>query len=77
MGELRFLLRSSGMMVIPVVVGKQRVLIVVTVETEQLPVAAVGRIIEVIIILMVNCEFTQPCTGELAAAMRTDRGEQF
>ncbi len=52
-------------------------LVVMTVETEQLPIAAIGRIIVVVVVPVVNCQFTQFFTLELARASATDMGKEF
>ena len=51
-----------------------RVLIVVTVETEQLPVAPVGWIVVVVVVLMMDREFAKLFTAKFASAPRTDPG---
>ena len=48
------------------------VLIVVTVETEQLPVAPVGWIIVVVVVLVVDRELAQLLAVKFASAVRTD-----
>ena len=52
-----------------------RVLIIVTVDTQQLPVAAVGRVVVVVVILVMDREFTELLARELAPAVRTNPGE--
>ena len=48
------------------------VLIVVTVETQQLPVAPVGGIVVVVVILVMDCQLTQLCAAKFPSAARTD-----
>ena len=48
------------------------VLIVVTVETQQLPVASVGRIVVVVVVLVMDRELAQLLAVTFAAAVRTD-----
>ncbi len=47
-------------------------LIVVTIETEQLPVAPVWRIIVVVVVLVMDRELAQFLAVKLASAVRTD-----
>jgi hypothetical protein len=53
------------------------VLIVVTVETEQLPVAPIWRIVVVVMVLMMDRELVEFLAVKFAAAMRTDPGKHF
>lgn len=53
------------------------VLIVVAVETEQLPVASIRRIVVVVMVLVMNRKLVEFLAVKLAAAMRTDPGKQF
>jgi len=53
------------------------VLIVVTVETEQLPVASVRRIVVVVVVFMMDRELTQLFAGKFPPAVRTDPWEHF
>ena len=50
-------------------------LIVVTVETEQLPVAAVRRIVVMVMVLVMDCELVQLLPVELAPTVGTDPRE--
>jgi hypothetical protein len=50
-------------------------LIVVTVEAEQLPVAAVRRIVVMVVVLVMDCELVQLLPVELAPTVGTDPGE--
>src|SRR5579862_9224071 len=49
---------------------------IVAVNAQQLPVAAVGWIVIVIVILVVDREFPQLLAGELATATAADVGEE-
>ena len=49
--------------------------IVVTVEAEQLPVAAVRRIVVMVVVLVMDCELVQLLPVELAPTVGTDPGE--
>ena len=53
------------------------VLIVVTVETEQLPVTPVGRIIVVVVVLVMDRELAQLLAVKFASAVRTDPRKHF
>ena len=53
------------------------VLIVVTVETEQFPVASVRRIIIVVVVFVMNRELAQLFAIKFSSAMRTDPGKHF
>jgi TRAP-type uncharacterized transport system fused permease subunit len=48
------------------------VLIIVTIEAEQFPVAAVGRIVVVVVVLMMDRELVQLPAVKFASAVRTD-----
>src|SRR5512138_3715670 len=48
------------------------VLIVVTIETEQLPVAPIWGIVVVVVVLVMDCELAQLLTTKFASAMRTN-----
>jgi hypothetical protein len=48
-----------------------------TIETQQLPVAAVRRIVVVVVILMVDRQFTKSLPCEFAAAPGTDPGKEL
>jgi hypothetical protein len=54
-----------------------RVLVVVTVEAQQFPVAPVGGIMVVIVVFMMDRQFTQRFAAEFAAAPGTDPGLHF
>ncbi len=53
------------------------VLIVVTVETEQLPVAPVGRIIVVVVVFVMDRELVQLLAVKFTPAVRTDPWKQL
>ena len=53
------------------------VLIVVTVETEQLPVAPIGRVVVVVVILVVDRELVQLLPVKFASTMRTNPWKHF
>ena len=53
------------------------VLIVVTVETEQLPVASVGWIVIVVVVLVMNRELAQLLAVKFSSAVRTDPRKHF
>jgi hypothetical protein len=50
------------------------VLVVVTVETQQLPVAPVGRIVVVVVVFVMDRELTEFLALKLTSAPRTDPG---
>jgi hypothetical protein len=50
------------------------VLIVVTIETQQFPVAAVGWIVIVVVVLVVYRKFTKFFSGKFPSAMRAYPG---
>jgi hypothetical protein len=53
------------------------VLIVVTIETEQLPVAPVGRVVVVVVVLMVDRELAQLLPSKFSSTMRTNPWKHF
>jgi TRAP-type uncharacterized transport system fused permease subunit len=53
------------------------VLIVVTIETEQLPVAPVGRVVVVVVVLMVDRELAQLLPPKFSSTMRTNPWKHF
>jgi len=53
------------------------VLVVVAVQAQQLPVAAVGRIVVVVVVLVVHRELAQARAGELAPAASADPGVEL
>ncbi len=42
--------------------------VIVAIQAEQLPVCAIRRIVVVIVIFVVHCQFAQARSGKLAAA---------
>ena len=52
-------------------------LIVVTVETEQLPVAPIGRIVVVVVVLVMDRELAQLLAVKFASAVPTDPRKYF
>ena len=54
-----------------------RVFIVVTVKTQQLPIAAIGRVIIVIVILVVDGKLPQSLALEFPSTARANRWEYF
>ena len=53
------------------------VLIVVAVETQQLPVAPVGRIVVVVVVLVMDRELAQFLAVKFSSAVRTDPRKHF
>ena len=53
------------------------VLVVMAVEAEQLPVAAVGRVVLCVVVLVVDGQLAQAPALELAAAVGADVGQEF
>ena len=51
-----------------------RMLVFVAVNAQQLPIAAVARIVVVVVILVMHRELAQPLAGEFARASRSDPG---
>jgi len=52
-------------------VDRARMLVLVAVDAEQLPIRAVGRIVVVVAVLVVDGELAQPPRREVPRAMRT------
>jgi hypothetical protein len=52
-------------------------LIIVAVNTQQFPVASVGGIVVMVMVLVVDREFAKPLAFEFAPAAPTDRGEHL
>jgi hypothetical protein len=48
------------------------VLVVVAVEAQELPVAAVGRVVVVVVVLVMDRQLVQSGTAELSRATRAD-----
>jgi len=53
------------------------VFLLMTIDAEQFPVAAVGRIIVVIVILMMKRQLSESFAIEFPGAAGTDPGKQF
>jgi hypothetical protein len=53
------------------------VFIIVTVKAQQLPVAAVGWIVVVVVVLVMNRELAQFFAAEFTSTPRTDLGKHF
>lgn len=51
--------------------------IVVAIEAEEFPVAAVWRIVVVVVVFVVNRELAQPLAVEFASAVRADPRKEF
>ena len=51
--------------------------IVMAIEAQQLPVAAVGRVVVVVVILMMDREFTELLSGKFASAPGADPGKEL
>ena len=54
-----------------------RMFVIVTVQTEQFPVAAIRRVVVVIMVFVMYRQFAQAHSGKLAAAPRTYPWKQF
>ena len=52
-------------------------LVVVAIEAKQFPVAAVGGVVVVVMVPVVDCEFLELPAREFAAAAPTDVGKQL
>jgi hypothetical protein len=63
---------SRQRFIIPFLIQIPRVLIVVTVKTQQFPIAAVRRIVIVVVILVMDRELTKSLACEFAPASCTD-----
>ena len=72
MGEIWFLLAARRFLVIPFLIQISRMFIVVTVKTQKLPVAAVRRIVIVVVVLMMDREFSKFLTLKITPTLRTD-----
>ena len=66
-----------GLCVYRLRVDQTRMLIVMAVYTEIFPVAAIGRIVVVVMIFMVDGEFVQVLPGELTSASPAYPGMNF
>ena len=61
-------------LIIPFLIQISRVLIVVTIKTKELPVAPVGRIVIVVVVLVMDRELTEFLALKIAPAPSTDPG---
>jgi len=68
------LLAVRRQLFIPILIQISRVLIVVAVKTQQFPVAAIGRIVIVVVVFVVDRELVKFLTLEFAPAARTYPG---
>jgi hypothetical protein len=66
-----------GGLIIPICNRMPRVLILMTVHAQQLPVAAVGRVVIVIVILMVDRKFPESPALEFPPAAPADRRKEL
>ncbi len=62
-------------LVMPFRIQIARVLVVMTVQAQKFPVAAVRWIVVVVVVLMMDREFTKFLTLEFASTFRTDPGK--
>jgi hypothetical protein len=53
------------------------VLVIVTIETKQLPVAPVGWIVVMVVVLVMDRELAEPLAVKFSAAVRTDPWKQL
>jgi hypothetical protein len=72
MGRRRLLLATRRHLAIPFRYLVPRVLIIVTVKAQQLPVVTVRRIVIVVVIFVMDCELSNSLACEFAPASRTD-----
>jgi hypothetical protein len=52
-------------------------LVVMTIETEKLPVATIGRVVVVVVVFVVDSQFPELLALELTGASTADMGEEF
>jgi hypothetical protein len=52
-------------------------LVIVTIETKQLPVAAVERIVVVVVVFMVDGELAKSLAAEFSPTPRTNQGKEL
>jgi hypothetical protein len=52
-------------------------LVIVAIQAEQFPVAAIGRVVVMIVVLVMDRQLAQARTGKLAATSPTNPWEQF
>ncbi len=53
------------------------VFVVVTVYAQQFPVAAVGRVVVVVVVPVMHGEFSESLAGEFTCTFSTDMREEF
>jgi hypothetical protein len=63
--------------VIPIIIQISRVLMVVAVEAQEFPVAAVRRIVLMVVVFVMDREFTKLLALEFTPAPRTDPGKNL
>ena len=68
---------AVGRIVGLILIQPAHVLLVVAIDTQQFPVAAVGRIVIVIVIPMMNRQFPQLFPFKFARTTATHMGEKF
>jgi hypothetical protein len=76
-GAQWLLIAARRHVVIPFSIQGPRVLVVVTVEAQELPVASVRRIVMMIMVLVMDGELTESLATELPPAPGADMGENF
>ena len=75
-GNRLFLLPPPGL-IVRFLVQIPGVLLVMALETQQFPIAAVRWIVVVVVILMMDCKLAQSFACEFTAAPSTDVGENL
>jgi hypothetical protein len=63
--------------VIPLIIQISRVLIVVAIEAQEFPVASIGRIVLMVVVFVMDREFTKLLALEFTTAPRTDPGKNL
>ena len=61
----------------PIRRGIPRMLIVMAVEAKQFPVAAIRRIVVMVVVFMVDREFAKPFAFKFTSTASTNRGKHF
>ena len=56
----------------PFSIERAGVFVIVAVDAQQLPITAIGRVVFIIMVFVVNRQFAQVFSGEIAAAFATD-----
>ena len=71
----------GGVVLFTLVAGVHRlmfgVLMIMAVDAEQLPVAAIGRVVVVVVVLVMHCQLAQLFAFEIPAAMAAHPRKQF